>query len=74
MAWETGIQSQVKSYQRLNKWYMIPLFLTLGIIRYGSRVKWSNPAKGVASSMTHWCSSYLKGSSRITLDYSRPTN
>ena len=25
MVWETGIQSQVKSYQRLKKWYLIPL-------------------------------------------------
>ena len=27
-------------------------------IRYVSRVKWSNPGKGVASSPTTWCSSY----------------
>ena len=25
------------------KWYLIPPCLTLSIIRYGSRVKWSNP-------------------------------
>ena len=24
MAWETGVQFQVKSYQRLKKWYLIP--------------------------------------------------
>ena len=30
------------------KWYLIPPCLTLSIIRYGSRVKWSNPGKGVA--------------------------
>ena len=23
MAWETGVQSQVKSYQRLKKWYLV---------------------------------------------------
>ena len=45
---ETGVQSQVESYQRLKKWYLIPLCLTLSIIRYVSRVKWSNPRKGVA--------------------------
>ena len=39
------------------------------IIRYGSRVKWSNPGKGVAPSPTPWCSSYWKGSLRVTLDY-----
>ena len=47
MTQETGIQSQVESYQRLKKWYLMPPSLTLSIIRYGSRVKWSNPGKGV---------------------------
>ena len=27
------------------KWYLMPPCLTLSIIRYGSRVKWSNPGK-----------------------------
>ena len=39
------------------KWYLIPPCLTLGNIRYVSRVKWSNPGKGVVSSPTPWCSS-----------------
>ena len=30
----------------------MPTCLTLSIIRYGSRVKWSNPGKGVAHSLT----------------------
>ena len=34
-----------------------------------SRVKWSNPGNGVAPSPTPWCSSYRKGSLRVTLDY-----
>ena len=62
MAWETAVQFQVESYQRLKKWYLIPPCLTLGIIRYVSKVKWSNPGKGVVSSPTHWCSSPWKGS------------
>ena len=33
--------------------------------------KWSNPGKGVAPSPTPWCSSYQKGSLRVTLDYGR---
>ena len=49
---------------------MLPC-LTLSIIRYGSRVKWSNPGKGVAPSPTTWYSSYWKGILQITLDYSR---
>ena len=48
---------------------MIPHCLTLSNIRYVSRVKWSNPGKGVAPSPTHRCSSYWKGSLLVTLDY-----
>ena len=44
--------------------------LTLSIIRYRSRVKWSNPGLGLVPSPTPWCSSYQKGSFQITLDYS----
>ena len=61
MARETTVQSQIESYQRLEKWFMMPPCLTLGIIRYGSRVKWINPGKEVAPSPTPWCSSYRKG-------------
>ena len=44
------------------KWYLMPPGLTLSIIRYGSRVKGSNPRKRVPRSPTCWCSSYRKGS------------
>ena len=37
---------------------LMPPCLTLSIIRYRSRVKWSNPGKGVAPSTTSWCRSY----------------
>ena len=60
MARETWVQSQVESYQRLKKWYLMPPCLTLSIIRYGTRVKWSNPEKGVAPSPTPWCSKLSK--------------
>ena len=60
IARETWVQSQVVSYQRLKKWYLMPPYLTLSIIRYGSRVKWSNPGKGVAPSPTPWCSKLSK--------------
>ena len=60
MARETWVQSQVESYQRLKKWYLMPFCLTLSIIRYRSRVKWSNPGKGVAPSPTPWCSKLSK--------------
>ena len=61
MARETWVQSQVESYQRLKKWYLMPPGLTPSIIRYGSRVKWSNTGKGVAASPTPWYCSYRKG-------------
>ena len=70
MAWETWVQSQIESYQRLKKWYLMPPCLTLSIIRYISRVKWVNPGKGVVPSPTLWCCSYRKGSLRVTHDYS----
>ena len=60
MARETWVQSQVESYQRLKKWYLMPPCLTLSIIRYGSMVKWSNPGKGVAPFPTPWCSKLSK--------------
>ena len=71
MARETWVPSQVESYQRVKKWYLMPPCLTLSIIRYGSRVKWSNPAKGVAPSPTLNCSCYWKGSLLFALDYAR---
>ena len=52
-------------------WYLIPSCLTLSIIRYGSRLKWSNPGKGVVPSPTSWYSSYWKGNLRVTLNYDR---
>ena len=62
------VQSLVESYQRLKKWYLMHPCLTLSNIRYGSRVKWSHPGKGVVPSPTPWCSSNQKGSLRVTLD------
>ena len=52
------VQSQVESYEDLKKWYLIASCLTLSIIRYVSKVKWSNPEKGVAPSPTPRCCSY----------------
>ena len=55
---------------KTQKWYLISPCLTLGIIRYVSRVKWSNPRKGVVPFPTPRCTSYWKGSFRVTLNYS----
>ena len=54
---------------KTQKWYLMPPCLTLSIIRYGSRVKWSNPGKGVVPFPTPWCSSYQKGGLWVNLDY-----
>ena len=51
---DTGVQFQVASYQRLLKWYLIPPCLTLSIIRYVSREKWSNPGKELRPPL-HFC-------------------
>ena len=49
---------------------MLPC-LTLSIIRYRSRVKWSNPGNGVAPSPIPQCCSYWKGSLWVALDKGR---
>ena len=51
-------EGPVESYQRFNKWYLIYACLKLSMIRYLSRVKLSNPKKGVALSPTPPCRSY----------------
>ena len=52
------VQSQVDSYHRLRKWYLMPPCLALSIIRLGSRVEWSNPDNGETSALKPRCSSY----------------
>ena len=54
------VHTQVESYQRLKKWYLIFLCLTLSIIRYVSRVKWHKPRKGIVPSPTPRRSSHWK--------------
>ena len=44
--------------------------ITFNIIRYESKVRGSSPGNGVTPSPTPWCSSYWKGSLRVTLDES----
>ena len=39
---------------KTQKWYLMPPCLTLSTIRWGLRVKWSNPGNGVAPSL-HLC-------------------
>ena len=69
MLQEVWVQSQLDSYQRLKKWYLMTPSLTLSLIRFGSRVKWSNTGKGVAPLPTPWCYSFWKWSPWVTRDY-----
>ena len=70
MARETWVQSQVESYQRLKKWYLMPPCLTQHYkVRIKGKVEQSR--EGVEPSPTPCCSSYRKGSRRVTLDYGR---
>ena len=69
--WKIPWGSQLKSYQSLKKWYLMLSCLTLSTIRYGWRVKWSNPGKGIVPSPTPQCISCWKGSIWVTLDYGR---
>ena len=69
MVREIGFNLRLR--QRLLKWHLIPPCLTLSNIRYVSRVKLSNPGKGVAPSSTPWCSSYWKRRFRVALDNAR---
>ena len=71
MARANGVQNQVESYQRPEKRYLIFPCLTLSIIWYVSRVKWSNTGKRVALSPIPRCSSYWKESFCVALDYGR---
>ena len=68
MVRETWVQSHVVS---LLKWYLLPPRLTLSDIKCVSRVKWSNPGKGVWPSPTPRCSSYWKRSLLVAFDYGR---
>ena len=68
MVWETWVHSHVESYQRPKKWYLKLPCLTLSFIRYVSRVKWSNPGKGVAPSPTPQCRVFVAASHQTRLD------
>ena len=67
MVQETDVQSQVV-IPKTQKWYLMPPCLTLNIIRYKVRVEWSNIWNRIVLSPSPRCSSYWKGSFRVTLD------
>ena len=56
---------------KAQKMVLDPPCLILSIIRFGLKVKWSNPGNGVAPSPTPRCGRYWKGSLQVSLDKSR---
>ena len=71
MARETWVQSQVESYQRLEKMVLDASLLNTQHFKVRIKGKVEPSREGVAPSPTSWCSSYRKGSLRVTLDYGR---
>ena len=63
----SSIPRQVILKKKIKKRYLIPPWLTLSIIRYGSRV--SGAIQEVTSSPKLRCSRKWKGNLRVTLDY-----
>ena len=57
MAWESWVQSQVKSYQKM---VLDASLVNTQHYKIYIKGKWSNPENGVAPSPTPWCSSYWK--------------
>ena len=55
----------VRVIPKIQKWYWMLPCLTLSIIRYGWRVKWNNPGKGVASPLHIGVVAIEKGAFRL---------
>ena len=64
----TRVQSQIESYQRLKKWYLMPPYLTFSIIRYKLRVSGEIQGKEFRSLLHFGVVAIEKGAFRITLD------
>ena len=61
------VQSQVESYQKLKKWYLMPPCFTFSSISCGSKVKWSNLGNRVTPFPTPRYCSYWKESLRVAI-------
>ena len=63
---ETGVQSQVESYQRLKKMVLDAALLNTQHFKVWIKGKEEHPGNGVAPSPTSRCNSYWKGSLWVT--------
>ena len=69
MVRETGVQFQIKPYQRFKK-----MVLDVSLhYKVQTKGKWVNSEKRVVPSPKPLYSSYWKGSLPVALDYGRPT-
>ena len=64
---ETGVLSQVESYQRLKKIVLDAYLVNIQHYIVQIKSKWSTPGKIVSPSSTIRCSHYWKGSLQISL-------
>ena len=71
MARETWVQFQVESYQRLKKMVLDASLLNTQHYKVRIKGKVEQSRERISALPTHWCSSYRKGSFRVTLDYGR---
>ena len=73
MVQENRLQSQVESYQRLKKWYLMSPCLTLSILRYRSRKSGAIQEKESCSPLHLSVVAIEKRSLQIAQDYGGPT-
>ena len=66
---ETGVQSQVTSYQKLQKILFDASLFNIQQYKVQIKGKWSNLGKEVAPFLTPQCSTYWKASLRVAVDY-----
>ena len=66
-----GFNTRSSHTKDSKNWYLMMPCLALSIIKWGSKVKWSNPGNEVAPFSIPRCSSFWKRSLWVTLDYGR---
>ena len=72
MARETWVQSPGRVIPKTQKMVLDASLLNTQHYKVRIKGKVEQSREGVAPSPTPWCSSYRKGSLRVTLDYGRP--
>ena len=71
IARESWVQSQVESYQKLKKWYLMSLCIYTQHHKVQIKGNVSQSWERSNASATPWCSSYRKWSHRVTVNNGR---